>query len=124
MEIGQGLAQPRRDHFAQLAVTRELGRQREGAQRRRSPGGQKQRDQGQERYIQVRGAPNRWTSVSFDGVPVIGVDEGGATRAFRFDAVPSVILSSIAVNKSLTPDIPAEAIVAPPTPSRPVLAPR
>jgi len=71
-----------------------------------------QRDQGQERYIQVRGAPNRWTSVSFDGVPVVGVDEGGATRAFRFDAVPSVILSSIAVNKSLTPDLPAEAIVA------------
>jgi TonB-dependent receptor len=71
-----------------------------------------QRDQGQERYIQVRGAPNRWTSVSFDGVPIVGVDEGGATRAFRFDAVPSVILSAIAVNKSLTPDLPAEAIVA------------
>lgn len=71
-----------------------------------------QRDQGQERYIQVRGAPNRWTSVSFDGVPVIGVDEGGAGRAFRFDAVPAVILKSLAVNKSLTPELPAEAVVA------------
>ena len=71
-----------------------------------------QRDQGQERYVQVRGAPNRWVSVSFDGVPVIGVDEGGTSRAFRFDAVPAVLLSSAVINKSLTPDLSAEAIVA------------
>ncbi|MCG2840897.1 TonB-dependent receptor plug domain-containing protein [Sandaracinobacter sp. RS1-74] len=71
-----------------------------------------QRDQGQERYIQVRGAPNRWTSVSIDGIPMVGVDEGGTTRAFRFDAVPAVLLSSMAINKSLTPDLPSEAIVA------------
>ncbi|MDP1616921.1 TonB-dependent receptor [Phenylobacterium sp.] len=71
-----------------------------------------QRDQGQERYIQVRGAPNRWTSVSIDGINAIGVDEGGGQRAFRFDAVPAVILSALEVNKSLTPDMTAEAIVA------------
>lgn len=71
-----------------------------------------QRDQGQERYVQIRGAPNRYVSVSFDGVPVIGVDEGGETRAFRFDAVPSVLLSSAVVAKSLTPDLSAEAVVA------------
>jgi TonB-dependent receptor len=71
-----------------------------------------QRDQGQERYVQIRGAPNRYVSVTVDGVPVIGVDEGGSTRAFRFDAVPSVLLSSAAVSKSLTPDLTAEAVVA------------
>ena len=71
-----------------------------------------QRDQGQERYIQIRGAPNRWTSVMIDGVPMIGVDEGGDTRAFRFDAVPAVLLSSMVINKSLTPEFPADAIVA------------
>ncbi|WP_448586915.1 TonB-dependent receptor [Thermaurantiacus sp.] len=71
-----------------------------------------QRDQGQERDIQVRGAPNRWTTVKFDGVPVVGVDEGGSTRAFRFDSVPAVLLSSIAVNKSLLAEMPAEAVVA------------
>lgn len=71
-----------------------------------------QRDQGQERYVQVRGAPNRYVAVSIDGVPVIGVDEGGATRAFRFDAIPSVLLSSAAIAKSLTPDLSAEAVVA------------
>jgi TonB-dependent receptor len=71
-----------------------------------------QRDQGQERYIQIRGAPNRWTSVMIDGVPMVGVDEGGDTRAFRFDAVPAVLLSSLVINKSLTPDLQADAIVA------------
>lgn len=71
-----------------------------------------QRDQGQERYIQVRGAPNRWTSVTIDGIPIIGVDEGGDTRAFRFDAVPAVMLSALAINKTLTPALPSDAIVA------------
>jgi len=71
-----------------------------------------QRDQGQERYIQVRGAPNRWTSVSIDGVTTIGADEGGSQRAFRFDAIPTVMLKGIEVNKSLTPDLSAEAVVA------------
>lgn len=71
-----------------------------------------QRDQGQERYLQVRGGPNRWTSVSMDDVNIIGVDEGGVSRAFRFDAIPAVILSSLEVNKSLTPNLPAESVLA------------
>ncbi|MFN3370656.1 MAG: TonB-dependent receptor plug domain-containing protein [Sphingomonadaceae bacterium] len=103
------------DNLVAIVAADAIGRfpdQNSAAALARLPAVAVQRDQGQERYIQVRGAPNRWTSVSFDGVPVIGVDEGDATRAFRFDAIPSVILSSIAVNKSLTPDLPAEAIVA------------
>ncbi len=78
----------------------------------RLPGVAVQRDQGQARYIQVRGAPNRWTSVSIDGIPQTGVDESGDTRAYRFDSIPAVLLSELRVNKSLTPDITAEAITA------------
>lgn len=78
----------------------------------RLPGVAVQLDQGQSRYIQVRGAPNRWTSVSIDGLPQTGTDEGGGERAFRFDAVPAVLLQQLVVNKSLTPDITAEAITA------------
>lgn len=78
----------------------------------RLPGVAVQRDQGQARYIQVRGAPNRWTSVSIDGIPQTGVDESGDTRAYRFDAVPAVLLSEMRINKSLTPDLTAEAITA------------
>jgi len=103
------------DNLVNVIASDTVGRfpdQSSAAALSRLPAVAVQRDQGQERYIQVRGAPNRWTSVSFDGVPVIGVDEGGAGRAFRFDAVPAVILRSLAVNKSLTPDLPAEAVVA------------
>lgn len=65
-----------------------------------------QRDQGQERYIQVRGAPARWTSVAFDGVNVLGAEE----RIFRFDSVPAAIMDSVEISKTLTPDMPAEAL--------------
>lgn len=78
----------------------------------RLPGVAVQRDQGQARYIQVRGAPNRWTSVSINGIPQTGTDEGGAGRAYRFDAVPAVILNELRINKSLTPAITAEAVTA------------
>lgn len=103
------------ENLVDIAAADTVGRfpdQNTAAALARLPAVAVQRDQGQERYVQVRGAPNRWISVSFDGIPVIGVDEGGATRAFRFDAVPAVMLSSAAINKSLTPDITAEAIAA------------
>lgn len=103
------------DNLVDIAAADSVGRfpdQNSAAALSRLPAVAVQRDQGQERYIQVRGAPNRWTSVSIDGVPMIGVDEGGTTRAYRFDAVPAVLLSAMAVNKSLTSDLQAEAIVA------------
>jgi TonB-dependent receptor len=103
------------DNLVDIAAADSVGRfpdQNSAAALSRLPAVAVQRDQGQERYIQVRGAPNRWTSVSIDGVPMIGVDEGGTTRAYRFDAVPAVLLSAMAVNKSLTADLQAEAIVA------------
>ncbi len=109
------LEQRKADNLVSVLAADAVGRfpdQNAAAALSRLPAVAVQRDQGQERYIQVRGAPNRWTSVLVDGVPIIGVDEGGGSRAFRFDAIPSVILSSVVVNKSLTADIPAEAVVA------------
>lgn len=102
-------------NLADIAAADAVGRfpdQNSAAALSRLPAVAVQRDQGQERYIQVRGAPNRWTSVSIDGVPLSGVDEGGDSRAFRFDAVPAVLLSQMTVNKSLTADQQADAIVA------------
>lgn len=72
----------------------------------RLPGAAVQRDQGQERYIQVRGAPARWTTVGFDGVNVLGAED----RIFRFDSVPASVISQLELNKTLTPDMPAEAL--------------
>lgn len=103
------------DNFIDVASADSVGRfpdENTAAALARLPGVAVQRDQGQARYIQVRGAPNRWTSVSIDGIPQTGVDEGGDSRAYRFDAVPAVLLSQLVVNKSLTPDLTAEAITA------------
>jgi len=72
----------------------------------RLPGVGVQRDQGQERYIQVRGAPTRWTVVSFDGLNVLGAEE----RIFRFDSVPAALISTVELNKTLLPEMPAEAL--------------
>lgn len=103
------------DNLADIAASDAVGRfpdQNAAAALSRLPAVAVQRDQGQERYIQVRGAPNRWTSVSIDGIPTVGVDEGGDTRAFRFDAIPAVLLSQMVINKSLTSDLQADAVVA------------
>lgn len=72
----------------------------------RLPGVAIERDQGQERYVQLRGAPERWTVVAVDGINVLGAEE----RVFRFDSVPAVVIQSLEINKTLTPDQPAEAL--------------
>ena len=72
----------------------------------RLPGTAVQRDQGQERFIQVRGGPSRWTQVSFDGINVLGAQD----RVFRFDSVPAALIGSVELSKTLTPDMPAEAL--------------
>lgn len=72
----------------------------------RLPGVGVQRDQGQERYIQIRGAPTRWTTVALDGVNVLGAED----RIFRFDSVPAAQISEVILNKTLLSDMPAEAL--------------
>ena len=73
----------------------------------RIPGLAIERDQGQARFINFRGAPFRYTSIAFDGIDVPGAENG---RIPRFDSFPSVITSSIEVNKAITPDMPGEAV--------------
>lgn len=72
----------------------------------RLPGVAVQRDQGQERYIQIRGAPTRWTQVSVDGINVLGAED----RIFRFDSVPAVQIDQLELNKTLLPEMPADAL--------------
>ena len=72
----------------------------------RLPGVSVERDQGQERYVNLRGAPNRWTTISFDGVNVVS-PEG---RSSRFDTIPNSIVSSIEATKAVTADMSAESI--------------
>ncbi len=72
----------------------------------RLPGLAVERDQGQARYISVRGAPNYWTTLSFDGINVVS-PEG---RDARFDSIPSAIAKLIVVSKAVTPDMPGETV--------------
>lgn len=72
----------------------------------RLPGVAVERDQGQARYISLRGAPNYWTTLSFDGINVVS-PEG---RDARFDSIPSAIASQIVVSKAVTPDMPGETV--------------
>jgi TonB-dependent receptor len=72
----------------------------------RLPGVAIERDQGQARYISLRGAPNYWTTLSFDGINVVS-PEG---RDSRYDSIPSALASQIIVSKAVTPDMPGETI--------------
>lgn len=72
----------------------------------RLPGVAVERDQGQARYISLRGSPNYWTTLSFDGINVVS-PEG---RDARFDSIPSAIASQIIVSKAVTPDMPGETV--------------
>lgn len=72
----------------------------------RLPGLSVQRDQGQARYVNIRGAPLNWTTLSFDGIYVIS-PEG---RDARFDSLPSAIAGQVIVNKAVTADLNGETI--------------
>lgn len=73
----------------------------------RLPGLAIERDQGQARYINLRGAPFRYTSIAFDGIDVPGAESG---RIPRFDSFPSVITSRLEANKAILPSMPGESI--------------
>lgn len=73
----------------------------------RMPGLAIERDQGQARYINFRGAPFRYTSLAIDGLSIPGAENG---RVPRFDAFPAVITRRIEANKAITPAMPGEAV--------------
>lgn len=72
----------------------------------RLPGIAVARDQGQERSVSLRGAPSRWSTISFDGVNVIA--PSGKTA--RTDTVPAAIGSAVAVRKAVTPAMQGESL--------------
>jgi TonB-dependent receptor len=73
----------------------------------RVPGIAIERDQGQARYVNLRGAPFRYTAIAFDGIDVPGAENG---RIPRFDSFPAVITRQLKVNKAIMADMPGEAV--------------
>jgi len=67
-----------------------------------------QRDQGEGRYVNVRGAPLEFANVTVDGVVV--PSPNGSTRAIDLDTIPADVISALEVTKAITPDLDADAI--------------
>ncbi|WP_084399114.1 TonB-dependent receptor [Henriciella aquimarina] len=74
----------------------------------RVPGLAVEGDQGEARFVNFRGGRFRYTTISFDGVDVLGAENG---RIPRFDSIPAVITSSIEANKAVTPDTPGAPVL-------------
>lgn len=66
------------------------------------------RDQGEGRYVNVRGGPSEFSATTIDGVTIAAPDP--STRAIDLDTVPSDIVQSLEISKTLRPDQEADSI--------------
>ena len=73
----------------------------------RIPGVSLERDEGEGKFVQVRGTEPRLSNVTINGVHVPGTE---ADRIPKLDDVPSDLLGAIEVSKTLTADMDADAI--------------
>jgi TonB-dependent receptor len=67
-----------------------------------------ERDEGEGKFVQVRGTEPRLADVTIDGVHVPGTEKGD--RIVKLDDVPSDVLAAIEVSKTLTADMDADAV--------------
>jgi len=67
-----------------------------------------ERDEGEGKFVQIRGTEPRLSNVTVDGVHIPGTEQGD--RVVKLDDVPSDILGAIEVSKTLTADMDADAI--------------
>ncbi|WP_462319261.1 TonB-dependent receptor [Marinilabilia sp.] len=74
----------------------------------RIPGISVQRDQGEGRYVQIRGTDPNLSNVTINGEQIAAPE--GDDRTVALDMIPSDILSSIEVTKAITPDMDGDAI--------------
>lgn len=74
----------------------------------RLPGLSIERDQGEGRYVRVRGLGPDFNAVTINGVSVPSPDSD--RRAVALDVIPSDLLENLIVTKSLTPDMDANSL--------------
>ncbi|UZJ63086.1 TonB-dependent receptor plug domain-containing protein [Sphingobacterium sp. KU25419] len=75
---------------------------------KRVPGITMQNDQGEARNIIIRGLAPHLNSVTLNGDRIPSAE--GDNRNVQMDLIPSDMISTIEVNKTLTPDMDADAI--------------
>lgn len=69
-----------------------------------------ERDQGEGRFVAVRGLPSQWSSSSINGNRLPTAEEETTSRATAFDFFPSEMIASVEVNKAVTADMEGDAI--------------
>ena len=74
----------------------------------RVPGVSLERDQGEGRFIRVRGLGKDFNAVNINGTKIPAPEND--TRAVALDVVPNDLVESITVTKSLTPDMDADSL--------------
>jgi TonB-dependent receptor len=74
----------------------------------RIPGVSTERDEGEGKFVQIRGTEPRLSNVTVDGVHIPGTTPGD--RIAKLDDVPTDLLGAIEVTKTLTADMEADAI--------------
>lgn len=75
----------------------------------RLPGVSIARDQGEGRFVQVRGLGEQFNSLTVNGVRLPSIGRG-AERSVELDIVPSSMVEEISVTKALRPDMDGDAL--------------
>jgi len=76
----------------------------------RAPGVAIERDQGEGRFVAVRGLPSQWSSTLINGGRLPTAEEETTSRATAFDFFPSELIDRVEVSKAVTPDMEGDAI--------------
>jgi TonB-dependent receptor len=74
----------------------------------RMPGVSLERDEGEGKYVQVRGTEPRLNNTTVDGVEIPAPES--SVRQFKLDTIPSGIVEAVEVNKTLAANQDADAI--------------
>jgi len=67
-----------------------------------------ERDEGEGKYVQIRGTEPRLTNTTIDGINVPSPESG--VRQIKFDAIPADIVESVEINKTLQANMDADGI--------------
>ncbi|HEV2198145.1 MAG TPA: TonB-dependent receptor [Candidatus Acidoferrum sp.] len=67
-----------------------------------------ERDEGEGKYVQVRGTEPRLTNTTIDGINVPSPESG--VRQIKFDAIPADIVESVEINKTLQANMGGDGI--------------
>lgn len=76
----------------------------------RIPGVSVERDQGEGRFVSVRGLPSQWSSSTLNGDRIPTAEEETTSRATAFDFFPSELIDFVEVSKAITPDMEGDAM--------------